>query len=83
VQFGQPLRCPGQPVELQLLRWQPNQLAAIGFLLLFRLHRELLERDRLGINRAELAAGTIEALVTGLTKMIPTREVECLVGPED
>jgi excisionase family DNA binding protein len=39
---------------------------------------------RLGISRAELekmiASGKIEALPTGFTRMIPTREVKRLVG---
>ena len=41
---------------------------------------------RLGVSRSELeamiAAGNVEALPTGFTRMIPTREVERLrVGP--
>jgi excisionase family DNA binding protein len=39
---------------------------------------------RLGVSRAELetmvAAGKVEALPCGLTRMIPTREVERLIG---
>jgi len=77
--FEAPPRRKSAPTPASPTQSTPRPSEAIGVLSLGE------AATRLGVSRSELeamiAAGTIEALPTGYTGMIPTREIERLATP--